>query len=58
MCAVCTMARTPNMRRSIISGVFISTKGESIISFVDNRILDFRGFLYALVQNMVSGLLL
>ena len=44
MCAVCTMARAPNMRRSITSGVFISTKGEAIISFVDNRISNFRGF--------------
>ena len=55
MCAVSTMARAPNVRRSIISGVFISTKGRAIISFVDNRISDFRGFYMRLYRIWFLG---
>ena len=55
MCGVCTMARGPNMRRNIISGVFISSKGEAIISFVDNRISDFRVFYMRLYRMWFLG---
>ena len=36
-------------------GVFISTKGEATISFVDNRISDFRGFYMQLYRIWFLG---